>query len=58
MAGTEERLDLVPLGSGNTLLLDLCQNPACHPLPKRGRAMLIPTVLHDVLRIVQVAEAY
>ena len=42
-----QRLDLVCLGAGNNLLLDPSQHPAYDPLPKRGRAMLIPTVLHD-----------
>ena len=45
--GAMQRLDLVPLTPGNNLLLDPGQHPAYHPLPKRGRAMLIPTVLHD-----------
>jgi hypothetical protein len=49
ITGEAQRLDLVPLTPGNKLLLDLRQQPACHPLPKRGRAMLIPTVLHDTL---------
>ena len=31
---------------------------ADQPQPKRGRAMLIPTVLCHVLQIVQVAEVY
>ena len=49
ITGEAQRLDLVPLRSGNKLLLDPGQHPAYHPLPKRGRLVLIPTVLHDTL---------
>ena len=47
--GRPQRLDLVPLGAGNNLLLYAghVEEPAYHPQPKGGRAMLIPTVLHD-----------
>ena len=42
--GAVQRLDLVPLRSGNNLLLDPSQHPAYRPHPKRGRLVLIPTV--------------
>ena len=47
VTGAMQRLHVVVLGSGNELLLDPGQHPTHCPLPKRGRLVLIPTVLHD-----------
>ena len=52
ITGGAQRLHVVVLRSGNNRLLDPGQHPACHPHPKRGRLVLIPTVLHDTLRTV------
>jgi len=49
ITGGAQRLNPVPLRSGNNLLLDPGQHPTHCPLPKRGRSVLIPTVLHDTL---------